>query len=166
MSAERNMPVTEQKTRRSEIRSLQNEIERVFDDFWSSFGHFGRPPLFRPFFKEQAITGQDFTPSMDLTETDAAYIVTAELPGMHKEDVSISLADDVLSIKGEKKSEKEEKTENVHFREMEYGSFSRSIRIPGTVDAARVEAKMKDGVLTVHLPKSETVNKLDVKIED
>jgi HSP20 family protein len=91
--------------------------------------------------------------------------VKAEVPGMDAKDISISLTGDVLTIKGEKKQEKEEKEEDYHVVERCYGSFSRSIRLPAEVESGKVEASYKHGILRITLPKSEKVKAKEVKIK-
>ncbi len=104
-------------------------------------------------------------PSLDLSETKDNFVVKAEVPGMDAKDISISLTGDVLTIKGEKKQEKEEKEEDYHVVERSYGSFSRSIRLPAEVESGKVEASYKHGILRITLPKSEKVKAKKVKIK-
>jgi HSP20 family protein len=92
-------------------------------------------------------------PSVDISEDDGNYIVTAELPGTKREDVTVELEDDVLTIRGEKKNEREEKKEKRRFVERSYGTFSRSFTLPANADAEKVSASFKDGVLTVTIGK-------------
>jgi HSP20 family protein len=92
-------------------------------------------------------------PSVDISEDDANFIVTAELPGAKREDVTIELEDDVLTIRGEKRSEREEKKEKRRFVERSYGTFSRSFTLPANADPERISAAFKDGVLTVNIGK-------------
>jgi HSP20 family protein len=127
-------------------------------DFLSSF--FDDISLPRLFTEEK-----DFTPAFDVSETENELILRAEIPGMDKKDIDIQLTDGVLTIKGEKRHEKEDKEENYHFIERSYGTFSRSMRVPFDVEIEKVDATYKDGVLKVTLPKSETakLRKIDVK---
>ncbi|MFI5015382.1 MAG: Hsp20/alpha crystallin family protein [Hyphomicrobiales bacterium] len=131
--------------------SLQQEIERLFDDFGGSFSGFGEKG--------------NLVPRMDVTETDKAIEVTAELPGLEEKDVEINLADDLLTIRGEKKSEKEEKDKNYHLVERNYGSFSRSIQLPAGVKSDAIQASIAKGVLKVTVPKPEpsVTKKIEVK---
>jgi HSP20 family protein len=92
-------------------------------------------------------------PSVDITEDDGNYVVTAELPGVKREDVNVELEEDVLTIRGEKRSEREEKKEKRRFVERSYGTFSRSFTLPANADPDRVSAGFKDGVLTVTIAK-------------
>jgi HSP20 family protein len=107
----------------------------------------------------------EFLPSLDLAETKNEFVVKAEVPGMTPKDINISLAQGVLTIRGEKKQEKEEKEENYHFVERSYGSFSRSVRLPGEVQSDKIKAAYKDGILRVTLPKTEETKKKEVKIK-
>lgn len=104
---------------------------------------------------------------MDVTETDKAYEIAAELPGMSDKNVEVKLADGVLTIKGEKQEEKEEKKKDYYLHERSFGSFQRAFQVPDGVDADKIEASFKNGVLTVTLPKSaqaqKTAKKIDVK---
>jgi HSP20 family protein len=97
----------------------------------------------------------EFSPATDITEDDGHYVVSAELPGMQRSDVSVELHDGVLTIHGEKKSEREEKAEKRRYVERSFGAFHRAFTLPSDVDEAKVEASFKDGVLTVTLAKCE-----------
>ncbi len=97
-----------------------------------------------------------WAPMVDIRETDDALLVQAELPGIDKKDVHLEVKDGVLTLSGERRYEKDVKEENVHRVERAYGSFSRSFSLPSNVDANKVNATMKDGVLEVRLPKRES----------
>jgi HSP20 family protein len=130
--------------------SLQREVEKLFDDFtraWPSVG------------------ASELVPSTDVTENDKEIQITAELPGLEEMDVQINVADGVLTIKGEKKAEKEEKDKNYRLVERSYGSFSRSIELPAGVNPDAIKATITKGVLTVVVPKPAPaqVKKIDVK---
>jgi len=103
-------------------------------------------------------------PSIDVSENDKGIEVTAELPGVDEKDVEVTLADNLLTIKGEKKSEREEKEEGSYVSERSYGSFQRSFSLPYEVDAGKVEAKFDKGVLKISLPKSPELKKKTKKI--
>ena len=124
------------------LRSIHDEIDRLFDDFGRGFFP---SRMVEPF--------AGVTPSVDLAETDKDVVVTAELPGIDEKDVDVTYADGVLTIKGEKKAEKEDKGKNYHRVERSYGAFSRSIGLPTDIDDGKVEARFAKGVLTVTLPK-------------
>jgi HSP20 family molecular chaperone IbpA len=113
--------------------------------------------LFESLFNQhqgEDIATRPWTPPVNVHETGEAYVVIAELPGMSREDIDIRLENNILRLAGERKFERDEKTESYHRIEFAYGSFSRSFSLPGQVDAQRVQASLKDGVLTVILPKS------------
>lgn len=126
------------------IIALQRDMNRLFEDFWKRFET-------APF----AATGGDFTgPRADVAETDKAIEVTVELPGMDEKDIEVSLADDVLTVKGEKKAEREEKQKGYHLSERSFGSFYRSIPLPAGVATDKISAEFRKGVLTVTMPKT------------
>jgi len=97
----------------------------------------------------------EWSPSADISETDREYLIRAELPGVKKEDVKVNLADGMITIEGERKQEKDEKTEKFHRIERLYGSFSRRFSLPEHIKADAVRSEYKDGVLSVHIPKTE-----------
>ena len=106
------------------------------------------------------------TPAVDVAEDEKAVTLTAELPGLKDEDVEVVLRDDMLTVKGEKKSEREEKKENFHLTERRYGAFERTFRLPETADADKISAAFDDGVLTVTVPKkAEAKVKAERKIK-
>ncbi len=109
--------------------------------------------------------GQEFVPCVDVIDTEKEIIVQAEIPGINPKDLNISLNGRMLTIKGEKKSEYEEKKENYYRMERKYGAFSRTIELPADVDPDKVEATYKDGVLRINLPKIETGKRISVKTE-
>lgn len=127
---------------REPFRALQNEIDRVFGDFMSGVPAFGR------------WNGDGrLSFNVDVAETDKAIEVHAELPGVEEKDIDVTLAGDVLTIKGEKKSEKDEKTKDYRLVERSYGSFQRSMRLPFQADPGKVEATFNKGVLKLVVPK-------------
>lgn len=107
-----------------------------------------------------------FAPAVDVSENDGEYAITAELPGVKKEDVTVEVHGGVLTIRGEKRSEREEKGEHGRHFERSFGSFSRSFTLPADVDADHVQAGFKDGVLTVQVRKSEAAKPKTVAIKD
>ncbi|MCZ6689342.1 MAG: Hsp20/alpha crystallin family protein [Planctomycetota bacterium] len=124
--------------------------------------------LFGDFLRPDATLGlfdQNWTPPLDVAETETAVVVKVELPGLEASDLDISIKDDVLTIQGEKKSEKEEKGRNFHRMERSYGSFSRSVALPSEVDGEKVKATYTNGVLEVHLEKKEETRKREIKVE-
>lgn len=104
---------------------------------------------------EEALTAIDWVPDVDIIESDKEYLIKAELPEIKKEDVKVSVEKGVLTIRGERKKEKEEKGKKFHRIERSYGSFERSFTLPDNADAEKVSAEFKDGILSVHLGKSE-----------
>ena len=98
----------------------------------------------------------DWAPSADISETDKEYLIRAELPAVKKEDVQVTFDQGMITVKGERKQQKEDKNEKVHRVESFYGSFERSFSLPDNVNADAIRCESKDGVLTVHIPKTET----------
>lgn len=130
---------------RDPFSDMRNEIERVFDNFVGrGFGQM--PSIFQG-------KGGLVSPTMDIKENDTQLTLEAELPGMEDKDVNVSFRDGVLTIKGEKKSEREEKDEEFHMSERTYGSFQRAFRLPDTVDEEKISANMDKGVLKIVIPK-------------
>ena len=119
---------------------------------WGSLREWGLAPRWRRLLEERAPV---FAPAMDVGETDAAYVVTVEIPGASRDDVAVEVEEGMLTIRGEKKSEREEKKERRRWIERSYGSFTRSFRLPSDAQLDRIEAGFKDGVLTVTIPKAE-----------
>ena len=109
-------------------------------------------------------TGADWAPRADISETDAAFSITAEVPGIKREDVKINIEDHVLSISGEKNQEKEEKGETFHRIERFYGSFNRSFSLPENVIEDKIEAIFKDGLLILTIPKMEVKKPKSIEI--
>ena len=107
----------------------------------------------------------DWAPAMDVQETDTEYLVKADLPDVKREDVKVSVEDGVLAVEGERRMEKEEKGRKFHRTERIYGRFVRRMAVPTNVDSERVAADFKDGVLSVHLPKSPSVKPKTVDIK-
>jgi HSP20 family protein len=136
-----------------ELFSLRNEIDRMFDRFFAPI-EFGTEELV-------------WTPSIDMYETDKELVVKAELPGLTSKDVDITLTDDTLTIKGEKKEAEEVKSENYYRKETRYGAFHRVIQLPTPVKKEDVKATFKDGVLEIRLPKAvEETRGIKIKVED
>jgi len=106
-----------------------------------------------------------FTPSFDVSETDEDIIVKAELPGVDPKEVEVNLMGSTLTVKGEKKEEREDKTENMHRIERSFGSFSRSVTLPCEVKEDEIEATFKDGLLNLKLPKAQSGKKRSIKID-
>jgi HSP20 family protein len=115
--------------------------------------------------KKEAIAVTEWSPLVDITEDDKEYVVKAEIPEMKKEDIKINVHEDVLTISGERKYEKEEKGKKYHRVERAYGSFMRSFTLPEDADGTKVSAEYKDGVLKVHLPKSEKAKPKAIEVK-
>ncbi|HZT88012.1 MAG TPA: Hsp20/alpha crystallin family protein [Stellaceae bacterium] len=141
-------------------QSFRQEMDRLFERF---SGGFGLPTIRRLFDSEPDwIYRSSFSfpnPAVDVTEDDKAYKVTAELPGLEEKDVEVTVTGDALTIRGEKKYEKEESTRNRHMSERAYGSFQRSFALPEGIDRDKIGADMAKGVLTVTLPKTPQAQK-------
>lgn len=110
------------------------------------------------------MTVAEWSPLVDITEDEKEYLIKAELPEVKKEEVKITVQDDVLTISGERKYEKEEKGKKYHRVERAYGSFVRSFTLPEDADGTKVAAEFKDGVLKVHLPKSEKAKPKSIEV--
>ena len=106
-----------------------------------------------------------WTPTLDVSETDSEYLVRADLPAVKKEDLSVTVDNDAVTIAGERKFDKEEKSERVHRRECFRGIFSRSLSLPENANTSGIRAESKDGVLTVHIPKTKTERSKVVEIK-
>lgn len=134
--------------------SLRREMDRVFDSFFRDYDL----PLAKNWEGE-------FSPATDVVENGKEIKITAELPGLQEKDIEVSVSEDSITIKGEKKEEKEEKGEDRYLIERSYGSFYRNIALPSTVNIEKVEAKFKSGILEIHLPKKEEAKKKEKKVE-
>lgn len=128
---------------------LRHEIDDLFENVMRGLPGGNFPRAF-------GRSWRALTPDVDVSESEEALTITVELPGMDDGDVEVTLADDVLSIKGEKREEGEEKDKAFHITERRYGSFQRSFRLPAHIDESRIDAGFDKGVLTVRVPKSET----------
>ena len=131
--------------------NMHREIDRLFDRLGGDLADDG--------------TTSTWLPAVDILERDDAFEVRAELPGMKKDDVKITLRDDILTIRGEKKQESEKKEQNYHRVERSYGSFQRSFTLPSSVRSDRIDATYNEGVLTIVLPKSEEAKPRDIEVK-
>ena len=136
--------------------AMRAEMDRVFDSFLGP--SFGRFPLLSRSKPEVAV------PSIDIRETESELVVEAELPGLDEKDVSVTLNEGVLTLQGEKKSEREEKKDDYHLMERSYGSFQRSFRVSDSIDADNVKATFDKGVLKVTMPKRAEAVKTQKRI--
>ena len=147
-------------------RSVHDEMDRVFDRFAGGFAM----PSWRRMFDVEPVRRleRSFTftmPAIDVAENGKTYKITAELPGMEPGDVNVSVNGDTLTIKGEKRQEKEEKEENYYMSERSFGSFERSFSLPAGVDRDKITSELAKGVLTVTLPKTKEAQQQAKKIE-
>ncbi len=134
----------------SPFREWDMPISRFFEDMWGDVD----------------LPRKAWAPAVDLQETDQAYILKADLPGMKKEDISVSVEEGVVTLRGERNQEETKEDSGFHRVERRYGSFQRAFRIPGGVDAEKVAAHYRDGVLELTLPKRDEVKpkQIDVKV--
>lgn len=139
------------------LDSLRAEIDRVFSDF-------GSPTIFDRAFSRMSPALSRGILAVDLVESDSAFELSAELPGVEVKDLDLTLTDGVLTIKGEKAEAKEEKDKDYYLAERRYGSFQRSLELPRGVDSEKVEAKFSNGVLKIALPKTPERKRNDRKI--
>jgi len=159
-------------------RAIRREMERLFDDFgtprslWREMdqmlGEFDSPPtlgsrikrVFENFLGETkrlvTRTPRTFVPTLDLVEQEGEYVMKADLPGMKEQDIDVELSDDnVLTISGRRREEENRKVRGYEYHERSYGSFSRSIGLPAGADASKIQADFRNGVLELHVPKTE-----------
>jgi len=135
-----------------DLNVLQERMNRLFDDAG------------RGYRSDEPAATTTWSPAVDIYETDNEIVVKAELPGVDRKDINLNLENNVLTLKGERRFEKETKEENYHRIERAYGGFSRSFSIPATVDEERIRADYKDGILKIALPKKEQVRPKQIKI--
>lgn len=151
MSLIRWNPTRDVATFPSDILNMQREINRMFDGF------------FRGGIQDDgSLFPSVWTPAVDVAEHDNEYLVKVELPGVSKDDVKITMQDNVLTIRGEKKQEKES---SYHRVERSYGSFQRSFTLPTTVKNDRIEASYRDGILSITLPKAEEAKPKQIEVK-
>ena len=122
--------------------NMRREMDRLFERF------------FEPEWPELPAAPADWAPSLDVSETKESVVVKMEVPGIDAKDIHVSLQETILTVKGEKKQEKEDKDERYHRVERSYGAFTRTMRLPVAVDGSKVAAGFKNGLLTVTLPKA------------
>ena len=132
---------------------MQAEVNRLFDDF------LGRPA------QQPGSMERVWAPAVDMYETKDSLVVVAELPGLHEKDIHLSITGDVLSVRGERQWNQEVKQESYYRGERWYGKFERSLPLPMPVQADKVTAKYRDGVLTITLPKVEEIRPKEIKID-
>lgn len=147
-------PARELATFPTDVFNMQREINRMFDNF------------FRGGTADDGSLGSSlWAPATDVAEHDDEYQVKVELPGVGKDDVKITMQDNILTIRGEKKQEKESKSSSYHRVERSYGSFQRSFTLPTRVKQDRIEAAYNEGILTITLPKAEEAKPKQIEVK-
>jgi HSP20 family protein len=144
-----------------ELRRLRRDVERMFEDFprlalrW--------PQSIRRLAEEL----EPMAPTLDLYEEKDAIVAKAEVPGMHKEDLEVSITGDLLTLRGEKQKEEKIEEKDYHYAERSYGSFTRTVRLPTEIQADKATATLRDGVLEMRFPKTEEAKRetVSVKVE-
>ncbi len=133
------------------LSSLRRDMDRLFEEF---FDHLDMTDL-----------ETSFEPSVEVSDTTDAVVVKAQVPGVSKDDLHVEISDDVLTLKGETKTEEKKEDKNYYRREIRYGSFSRTIPLPVAVKSEQADAKMKNGVLEITIPKSEKANVKEIPVQ-
>lgn len=131
------------------LRDRRPLVDDLFESFLDSFN---------------SLSNVSWSPVVDLEETNNEYVLHAELPGMNKKDINISVENDVLTISGEKKERVKNKESNCHIAEIAFGKFSRSFRLPAPIDSDKIEAKWENGILFVNIPKSDVAKARKIEI--
>jgi HSP20 family protein len=134
------------------IFSLKSDMDRLFDNFFSD----------RP---SQIESYSDIIPIVDVEETEQEFLITAELPGIKKDDIKITFENNYLTISGEKKAKKDMKKENYHHMERSYGKFSRTLAIPAGVMLDKIEAEYEQGILNIKIPKAEEAKPKQIEVK-
>jgi HSP20 family protein len=135
-----------------DLVTLRERMNKIFEDMSPARG------------EERDLTAAAWTPSVDIYETENDVVLTAEVPGIDEKDIEIKVEDNTLTIRGERKFEKETREENYHRIERAYGTFFRSFSLPSSVDQDRIEAQHENGVLRIRMPKKAEVKPRKVKI--
>jgi HSP20 family protein len=139
-----------------------HELETMGDRMrrWADYPAFGASLFKAPLFSET-----DWLPAVELVEEDGEFVLTAELPGLSKDDVHLSIDDNVLTLKGEKKTERDEAHNRMHLRERAYGTFERCFTLPRNVEAGKIRAEFHDGLVEVHMPKGAAAMSRHIEIK-
>lgn len=145
------MPIKKREAPQRELTRFHNEIDDLFHNFFQDFG--------------VPVSGMTRWPAIDIANLETEYLVKAEVPGCKAEDIEISISGNVLTISGEKKSEKEVKEKGYYHVERSFGSFRRDLNLAGDVDTGKIEAECKEGVLTLKLPKTEKAKTAKIKVK-
>jgi len=140
----------------TEVLNMQREVNRMFNSFFRGGVQ-----------EESELFSSSWLPAVDIVGQDNEYLVKVELPGVNKDDVKITLQDNILTIRGEKKQENETRKASYHRVERSYGSFQRSFAVPAPVHGDKIDAAFKDGILSIRLPKAEEAKRkqIDVKVK-
>lgn len=138
-----------------DLVSIQDEMNRVFDRFFSR----------DPWEDREDVSSSGWSPSVDISETKDEFVVSAELPGLKKDDVHITFTNGVLKIEGERRKEKEEKDANYHRVERSFGKFCRTFQLPTMVQSGKISADFRDGILIIHLPKTEELKPKEIEVK-
>jgi HSP20 family protein len=136
-----------------ELAAMQDRVNRLFEDYAAR----GRS-------REEEITSAAWAPPVDIYETNNEIVVKAELPGLTQEEINVEVKDGILTLRGERRAEKEVKEESYHRMECSYGAFARSFMLPTTVDEEKTKASLKNGILEIHLPKKEQAKPKQIKV--
>ena len=141
------------------LRSKSESIgtrDSIFDDLFNEI--YSLPTSFL------SKSGMDLSPRIDISETDAAYKIEAELPGINQKEIDVKIDNNILTIKGKKEDIKEEKEKNYHLRERYYGAFQRSISLPNNIEPEKIKASFENGVLNISVPKNDkrTPKKIEI----
>ena len=137
-----------------EVSALQERMNRLFSNFRSASPY-----------REEEISQGPWIPPVDIYETEESLVFKAELPGVTKEDITVEVKDSTLTLKGEKRFEREAKEESYYRVERAYGAFQRAFTLPGMMEQEKVKAKFKDGILEIVLPKTEKAKPKQIKVE-
>ena len=146
---------------RYEPMNLIKRMQKDMNEFFRQNGDRGLPSLF----DEESLWATDWNPQVDIKEEDKQYVVTADIPGVDPKDIEVTMQGGVLTIRGERKSEKEDKKKDYRLMECSYGSFERSFRLPDDADADKVNAKGRNGVLTITIARKPGAGPKTIKIE-
>ncbi|MFN0158596.1 MAG: Hsp20/alpha crystallin family protein [Bacteroidota bacterium] len=154
MSLIRWNPTRELSAFPADMLTMQREINRMFDG------------VFRGGIQDEgSLFSTTWSPAVDIAEHDTEYVVKVELPGINKDDVKITMQNNILTIRGEKKQEKETKESNLYRVERAYGSFRRSFTLPATVKGDKIEASYNDGILSITLPKADEAKPKQIEVK-
>lgn len=143
------------------ISDMEKALDRFFGRRWPSLWGWNDTPAVDTLFEFEGLR----LPSLDVIDRDSEVLVRAEIPGIEKKDINVSLADNVLTIKGQTSTESKEEKGDYYRHEISSSSFARSVGVPGTVDESRIVANLKDGILEVTLPKIESSKRLNIAVQ-